>query len=95
VRRSGFAEAPVLERDLQRHGQHRIIDPAAFFGGTGSWTSPCDRPHTDLCPWMGLGLRPRPCCTSPKRDQQCRSMRWRGFEILFNRLAELQRVTEI
>jgi hypothetical protein len=33
VRRSGFAEAPVLERDLQRHGHHRILDPTAFERG--------------------------------------------------------------
>jgi hypothetical protein len=35
VRRSGFAEAPVLERDLQRHGHHRILDPMAF--DRGDW----------------------------------------------------------
>lgn len=33
VRRSGFAEAPVLEAALQRHGLHRILEPASFEAG--------------------------------------------------------------
>jgi len=33
VRRSGFAEAPVLEQALQRHGHHRLLEPAAFEAG--------------------------------------------------------------
>ena len=35
VRRSGFAEAPVLERDLRRHGHHRLLEPDAF--EQGAW----------------------------------------------------------
>jgi hypothetical protein len=35
VRRSGFAEAPVLEAALQRHGRHRLLEPIAF--ETGAW----------------------------------------------------------
>jgi hypothetical protein len=45
VRRSGFAEAPVLERDLQRHGENRIIDPAAFERGDWELDQPL-RPPT-------------------------------------------------
>lgn len=33
VRRGGFAEAPVLERDLQRHGQHRLLSAAQLHQG--------------------------------------------------------------
>jgi hypothetical protein len=33
VRRSGFAEAPVLEAALRRHGHHRLLEPAAFEAG--------------------------------------------------------------
>ena len=33
VRRSGFAEAPVLEADLRRHGFHRLLEPQAFEAG--------------------------------------------------------------
>lgn len=33
VRRSGFAEAPVLEEALRRHGHHRLLEPAAFEAG--------------------------------------------------------------
>ncbi|MFM7267491.1 MAG: hypothetical protein ACKOZT_02735 [Cyanobium sp.] len=35
VRRSGFAEAPVLEEALRRHGHHRLLEPAAF--ERGAW----------------------------------------------------------
>lgn len=45
VRRSGFAEAPVLEAALQRHGAHRILEPAAF--EAGDWQ--LDQPL--LPPW--------------------------------------------
>jgi hypothetical protein len=45
VRRSGFAEAPVLERDLQRYGENRIIDPAAFERGDWELDQPL-RPPT-------------------------------------------------
>ena len=33
VRRSGFAEAPVLEAALRRHGRHRFLTPEAFDAG--------------------------------------------------------------
>lgn len=33
VRRSGFAEAPLLEAELQRHGAHRLLEPEAFERG--------------------------------------------------------------
>jgi hypothetical protein len=33
VRRSGFAEAPVLEAVLRRHGHHRLLEPEAFERG--------------------------------------------------------------
>ena len=33
VHRDGFAEAPVLEAALQRHGPHRLLSQAQFFGG--------------------------------------------------------------
>jgi hypothetical protein len=35
VRRSGFAEAPVLEAELQRHGWHRLLAAEAF--ERGAW----------------------------------------------------------
>jgi len=35
VRRSGFAEAPVLEAALRRHGQHRLLEAEAF--ERGAW----------------------------------------------------------
>lgn len=35
VHRSGFAEAPVLEAELQRHGWHRLLSAAAF--DRGDW----------------------------------------------------------
>ncbi|MEO1003347.1 MAG: hypothetical protein AAFX65_09575 [Cyanobacteria bacterium J06638_7] len=40
VHRSGFAEAPVLERDLQRHGWHRLLSQAQL--RSGDWE--LDRP---------------------------------------------------
>ena len=33
VHREGFAEAPVLEADLQRHGWHRLLSQDALFAG--------------------------------------------------------------
>ena len=33
VHREGFAEAPVLEAALQRHGWHRLLSQAQLFGG--------------------------------------------------------------
>jgi hypothetical protein len=40
VRRRGFAEAPVLERELQRHGWHRLLSQTQL--RTGDWE--LDRP---------------------------------------------------
>lgn len=40
VRRSGFAEAPVLEDALQRHGPHRLLEPAAFEAGAWELDQP-------------------------------------------------------
>jgi len=53
VRRSGFAEAPVLERDLQRHGQHRILDPAAFERGEWELDQPLLPPTQGPLPLDG------------------------------------------
>jgi hypothetical protein len=46
VRRSGFAEAPVLEADLQRHGWHRLLEVEAFERGAWELDQPL-RPPTE------------------------------------------------
>ncbi|MEB3322854.1 MAG: hypothetical protein VKI81_08515, partial [Synechococcaceae cyanobacterium] len=43
VRRSGFAEAPVLEEALQRHGRHRLLSESQL--RAGDWE--LDRPLRD------------------------------------------------
>jgi len=53
VRRSGFAEAPVLERDLQRHGHHRLLDPAAFERGDWELDQPLLPPTRGALPLDG------------------------------------------
>jgi len=40
VRRSGFAEAPVLEAELQRHGWHRLLSAEAFEAGAWELDQP-------------------------------------------------------
>jgi len=53
VRRSGFAEAPVLERDLQRYGHHRILDPQAFERGDWELDQPLLPPTRGPLPMDG------------------------------------------
>jgi hypothetical protein len=53
VRRSGFAEAPVLERDLQRHGHHRILAPEAFERGDWELDQPLLPPTRGPLPSEG------------------------------------------
>jgi hypothetical protein len=44
VRREGFAEAPVLEADLQRHGRHRLLSRAALEMGDWQLDQPLLQP---------------------------------------------------
>ena len=44
VARSGFAEAPVLERDLQRHGWHRLLSQEQFASGAWDLDQPLQPP---------------------------------------------------
>lgn len=44
VRRSGFAEAPVLERDLQNHGRHRLLSRAQLESGDWQLDQPLLEP---------------------------------------------------
>jgi hypothetical protein len=53
VRRTGFAEAPVLERDLQLHGHHRILDPADFERGDWELDQPLLPPKQGPLPLDG------------------------------------------
>jgi len=53
VRRSGFAEAPVLERDLRRHGYHRLLEPPAFEEGAWELDQPLVAPSKGPLPLDG------------------------------------------
>jgi hypothetical protein len=44
VRRAGFAEAPVLEEALQRHGRHRLLEEKAFRAGEWQLDQPLEEP---------------------------------------------------
>ncbi len=44
VRRRGFAEAPVLEEALRRHGRHRLLDQAEFQAGEWQLDEPLEEP---------------------------------------------------
>jgi hypothetical protein len=44
VRRDGFAEAPVLERDLQRHGWHRLLSREQLEAGAWELDQPLKPP---------------------------------------------------
>jgi hypothetical protein len=44
VRREGFAEAPVLEEELRRHGRHRLIEAEAFRAGAWQLDQPLVEP---------------------------------------------------
>jgi len=59
VRRAGFAEAPVLERDLQRHGHHRILDPEAFESGAWELDQPLLPPTQGPLPTDGAASAAR------------------------------------
>ena len=45
VRRRGFAEAPVLERQLQLHGRHRLISAAQLHRGDWELDQPLLEPE--------------------------------------------------
>lgn len=45
VRRQGFAEAPVLERDLQAEGWHRLLEEEAFRRGDWQLDQPLQGPR--------------------------------------------------
>jgi hypothetical protein len=45
VRRQGFAEAPVLERELQLHGRHRLISAAQLHQGDWELDQPLLEPE--------------------------------------------------
>lgn len=47
VRRSGFAEAPVLEADLRSHGFHRLLEPEAFEAGLWELDQPLLPPRAE------------------------------------------------
>jgi hypothetical protein len=44
VRRDGFAEAPVLERHLQRHGWHRLLSREQLEAGAWELDQPLKPP---------------------------------------------------
>ncbi|MEX1324747.1 MAG: hypothetical protein AB1Z21_11250, partial [Synechococcaceae cyanobacterium] len=56
VHRRGFAEAPVLERDLQRHGWHRLLSQAQLRAGAWELDQPLLAPREGPLPGDG-GLR--------------------------------------
>jgi len=53
VRRDGFAEAPVLERDLQRHGWHRLLSKEQFSAGDWQLDQPLLPPSQGPLPQGG------------------------------------------
>ena len=53
VRRDGFAEAPVLERDLQRHGWHRLLSKEQFSAGDWQLDQPLLPPSRGPLPLGG------------------------------------------
>ena len=53
VRRGGFAEAPVLERDLQRHGLHRLLSAAQLHAGDWELDKPLLAPSEGPLPRDG------------------------------------------
>ena len=53
VRREGFAEAPVLERDLQRHGWHRLLSREQFEAGDWQLDQPLLPPSAGPLPAGG------------------------------------------
>jgi hypothetical protein len=53
VRRSGFAEAPVLEAALRRHGHHRLLEPSAFDAGRWELDQPLLPPEGHPLPGEG------------------------------------------
>lgn len=53
VRRSGFAEAPVLEAELQRHGWHRLLSAEAFDRGDWQLDQPLLPPREGGLPLDG------------------------------------------
>jgi hypothetical protein len=44
VRRQGFAEAPVLEEALRRHGRHRVLEAEDFRAGEWQLDQPLEEP---------------------------------------------------
>jgi hypothetical protein len=53
VHRRGFAEAPVLERDLQRHGWHRLLSQAQLRAGDWELDQPLLAPRQGPLPVDG------------------------------------------
>ena len=53
VHREGFAEAPVLEAALQRHGWHRLLSQAQLFGGDWQLDQPLLPPQGEPLPVDG------------------------------------------
>jgi hypothetical protein len=53
VHRDGFAEAPVLERDLQRHGWHRLLSREQFSAGDWQLDQPLLPPSQGPLPLAG------------------------------------------
>jgi hypothetical protein len=56
VHRDGFAEAPVLERDLQRHGWHRLLSRGQFEAGDWQLDQPPLPPSEGPLPLGGARL---------------------------------------
>ncbi|MEI6615740.1 MAG: hypothetical protein WCL59_04095 [Cyanobium sp. ELA507] len=59
VRRSGFAEAPVLEAELRRHGHHRLLEPDAFERGEWELDRPLLVPSESPLPCDGAATAAR------------------------------------
>ena len=53
VQREGFAEAPVLERDLQRHGWHRLLSQEQYARGDWELDQPLLAPQQGPLPGGG------------------------------------------
>jgi hypothetical protein len=53
VQREGFAEAPVLEADLQRHGRHRLLSRAQLEAGAWQLDQPLLPPQHGPLPGDG------------------------------------------
>ena len=56
VHRDGFAEAPVLERDLQRHGWHRLLNREQFEAGDWQLDQPLLPPSQGPLPLAGAQM---------------------------------------